>query len=53
MPLQKWLLLGNGSISTPVARLWLCKCHVKAAADTHAVIEELLGAVFYVSSVSI
>jgi hypothetical protein len=39
-------LLVNGSVNTPVTRRWLSNCHVIAATDAHATIEELLKAMF-------
>jgi hypothetical protein len=45
---QRPLLLGNGSVNTPVARQWLRSRHLMAETDTQAIIEELLEAVFSV-----
>jgi hypothetical protein len=44
-------LLGNGSANTPLARQWPTSRLVIAETDTHARIEELLGAVISVRPV--
>jgi hypothetical protein len=39
---SRQLLLGNGSVNTPVAMQWLSSRHMTAATDIHATTEQLL-----------